>query len=602
MEDIVDKISELKQDPNVLRRFLEHLSKTVVRDEGVKKAVLLTGVSAYTDNPINLFLKGPSSIGKTYVTREVLKYFPPDDVLFLGSLSPTALVHDYGVLIDESGQPIDPLSKPSKHDFVDERGRFDREAYKIAMRLWEDKISRARILVDLHNKILVFLEPPSYETFMRLRPLLSHDKEEISYKFVDRSGKGAPLRTLHVILRGWPSCVFCSTDVSYIEDLASRGFTITPEINEEKFREAIRKQADLESSPLQKILQDTEFELLRGYISVISTRAKIHATKSFPVTIPYAKLLAERYPTALPRDMRDFSRLLALIKASTVLHIFRTPQLVIKDGREELIFWIATLRDLEIALNVFRFLEETTRTGLPKNILDFYHEVIEKLDEPTTIGELTEKYNNERSRPVSSRTIRRWCNVLADAGLIDVRPDPDKKSRLLITPLKSGKIVKETGIFGILENCRNSMPELLKEWFIELQKNWTKNGMRIYVKLPSGLIVDDPKDFSLIADENFVQNYLGKNQASFGETAEKIRQIEKLPDLSVFLNEKSAKKILRVKRLDKPLIGWCEMCCNDHREKKVLVWRAETFCGDVYLLCEDCGQKQIKALREEGDS
>jgi hypothetical protein len=40
-------------------------------------------------------------------------------------------------------------------------------------------------LIDLSHKILVFLNTPRPELFNALMPLLSHDKYEIEYEFVD---------------------------------------------------------------------------------------------------------------------------------------------------------------------------------------------------------------------------------------------------------------------------------------------------------------------------------------------------------------------------------------------------------------------------------
>ncbi|RJS92424.1 hypothetical protein CW705_02760 [Candidatus Bathyarchaeota archaeon] len=62
----VEEYNVLKDEPDVLEAYMRHLNKRVKRDEVTKRMVFLTGLSAYSNNPINLFLRGPSSIGKTY--------------------------------------------------------------------------------------------------------------------------------------------------------------------------------------------------------------------------------------------------------------------------------------------------------------------------------------------------------------------------------------------------------------------------------------------------------------------------------------------------------------------------------------------------------
>jgi len=114
----VERLDALKRDPNLSGTFMAHLGKTVKRDETTKRAVFSTGISAYSQHPMNLFLRGPSSIGKTYNVTQTLKYFPPTGVWMLGGLSPTALVHDYGVFIDpETGEEVDFDEAPKKEDY-----------------------------------------------------------------------------------------------------------------------------------------------------------------------------------------------------------------------------------------------------------------------------------------------------------------------------------------------------------------------------------------------------------------------------------------------------------------------------------------------------
>lgn len=130
----------LAVDPELYHKFMEHSTKTVKRDVVTKNMVFLTGLSAFTSQPINLFLRGESSIGKTYNVIEVLKYFPKEDVWLLGGLSPTALVHDKGKLVDENGEEIElekkPV-KPHKTDYESERDyKQARQEYKEQKETW----------------------------------------------------------------------------------------------------------------------------------------------------------------------------------------------------------------------------------------------------------------------------------------------------------------------------------------------------------------------------------------------------------------------------------------------------------------------------------
>lgn len=80
-------------------------------------------------------------------------------------------------------------------------------------------------------------------TWAKLRPILSHDVEETAYKFTDRQSRGAPLRQVTVILRGWPVAVYfraAGGASPFWDQMATRFTTINPEMTPEKYREAIR--------------------------------------------------------------------------------------------------------------------------------------------------------------------------------------------------------------------------------------------------------------------------------------------------------------------------------------------------------------------------
>jgi hypothetical protein len=152
------KIGELiALDPKLYDKFLTHLSRRVKRDTVTKHFSIITGLSAYTPEPINLFLRGDSGIGKTYNIVQALRYFPAEDVWLLGAMSKTALIHDYGILMDKNGNEIDFDQMPGKDATSEER------------KAWREKLRSSYYLIDLTGKILVFLEAPNIEVFNSLR-------------------------------------------------------------------------------------------------------------------------------------------------------------------------------------------------------------------------------------------------------------------------------------------------------------------------------------------------------------------------------------------------------------------------------------------------
>jgi len=573
-----DEVSEFQQsygdlifrDVNDL--FLADFSKRIACDDVVKRIVLHTALSAYSSEPMNLFLKGPSSIGKTFNATQVLRYFPQEDVWYLGGLSPTALVHERGTLVDEDGETIDLSEKPRKSDFKD-----DPKGYQRALKRWEERLRNSHYEIELSNKILVFLEAPHIETYMMLRPLLSHDTPEISYKFTDKTGKGH-LRTSHVILKGWPATVFCTTSEKYIEDLSTRGYTVTPEMTEVKYRKAIQLTAQSLAYPQTD--EDQSFYKLKGFLSMVIERCK----KGFNnVLIPYAEKLSEVYPAVLPRDMRDFKRFLTLIQINAILNRFNRPILEIHKGQRTKYYILADMHDLNEALYIFQNLEETTRLGVPGHILSFFKEIVRPLckeKDLVTYRDLTDEYNRKHKDKRSTRTIRNWCELLSNVGLLSVEPHPEDR-RFKAVILTDGN-VENYGI-SIKENFFTI--ENLKEWFFKVKNNAETDLVYIRKKFNEKPDID----FITINSDRISALFSEHFSPSILKITEKKEQKHELPQISIF----SLSDIVGWMHLLKPVKGTCNYC----RKEGVTLTREILTHKGRFPICEDCGQAIMKEMK-----
>ena len=96
-------------------------------------------------------------------------------------------------------------------------------------------------LINLEHKILIFLDTPRLSLFEALMPLLSHDKYESEYRFVDTN---AGIKTYKNLLRGWPCFIFAQA-IDYSEykrfpELQRRFIITNPTMDsKQKYEEAI---------------------------------------------------------------------------------------------------------------------------------------------------------------------------------------------------------------------------------------------------------------------------------------------------------------------------------------------------------------------------
>ena len=564
----------LAVDPNLYCKFLRHLSRTVRRDVVTKNMVFLTALSAYTPEPINLFLRGESSIGKSYNVVQALKYFPKDDVWLLGGLSPTALIHQHGTLIDKNGDLILPSSKPDKDATPEEK-----EA-------WIQKMRDSRYLVALNGKILVFLEAPHFETFNMLRPILSHDAHQISYRFTDKSGKGQ-LQTQHVIIQGWPATIFCSTQEKYVQDLATRGFTITPEMTQKKYAAANILTGKKSAYPWM-FQQDFDYMLLEGYIHFLKNQlSEIKAVD------PYAVKFAQAFPSRSPRSMRDFKHLTNLIKVSALFHFAQRPLVIRKIKPEteaedpaanqkkeiEERYIMVTRRDYDFVIALWNNIQETTETSAPGHIIKFYHEAVEEVakeKQEFTIEDLTEKWNSESEDKKSSDAIRRWATFLCSIGYLTSRPDPNDKRRQLFKIIHANQKSR---------NCTNL--QFSSIFTLETLKAWLKEAEQIFAHNSLSLRESIISEREISIEELYTRHFLSEtspranislstSEASLNEKSPKIDENGKINKLRNF----------KAVYWSDGFYGWhpCAVC----GQTKLTSWQAETFKGEKVWLCEEC--------------
>jgi len=321
--------------------------------------------------------------------------------------------------------------------------------------------------------------------------------------------------------------------------------------------------------------------------------------------IPFYEKIGEEFPADIGRRMRDSDRFLCLLQAHAAINVFARPRLVFPNGTE---YIICTREDYEEITSLF-FSEEdklTILTGLSRNVIEFFQKVVlplweEKQEEGLTVSDLVNACLEKIKKSLSDNTIRRhYIQPLSNAGFVSYEPDPNNKVRKLIRVLR--KDIEETCKNVLLSNALNFSLEDLKKAWNELTQICAPES------LPK-IINYDGEELTL---EEFYERYYkesdlcahiekGEIQGEKEEKGtEKTGRKEKHENarFSVPINL-DLSRIRSVERLKTPraFTGWCDNCCLDHTRKMILTHKAFTFDDSVLVLCEDCAQAIIKALR-----
>jgi len=426
-----EKIDTTQFTPMGSEQLLDTLGLTIKYDAENKLATFLCELSAYTESSqFNISYNAPSSTGKSYIPTEIARLFPQDDVMEIAYCSPTAFFHDVG--------------------------QYDKE--------------KNQQLVDLSHKILIFLDQPHNELLARLRPLLSHDKKEIAIKITDKTQKNGT-KTKNILLRGYPSVIFCTAGLRIDEQEATRFLLLSPEVNQDKIQQGIsatiRKEADSESF-VSWLEENPDRILLKERIRAI----KLENIKEINIISP--EKIDERFfktnKTLKPRHQRDIKRLLSLIKSFAILNVWWRE----RDGSTI----TANEQDVDDAFKLWEKIAVSQELNLPPYIYNLYKEVIlpawtaknegrnDAIEAVTgRLGlsrqELLEKHFAVYGRMLDSHQLRQQIlPMLETAGLIVQEQDKTDKRKMMIFPSSLYQLsieAKSSGIEGGVENAEEEI-------------------------------------------------------------------------------------------------------------------------------------------------
>ena len=386
------------QRPTTFSELADVLGCTIRQDEANKLILLCAGVLTFTEeDQVNILMSGESAGGKSYTALEVASYLPSNIVRIIATASPTAFFHDQGT--------------------------------------WDNE--RHILIVDLKQKVLIFLDQPHYTLMERMRPLLSHDRPELLYKITDKNKRGS-LRTKNVLIQGFPTVVFCAAKLSLDEQERTRVFILSPETSQEKLDETIRL----------KIARDGDREAFKAWLETHPRRrwlrARIEAIQKAAVNqviLPDEEPIYERFRKShshlAPRHQRDISRILALIKAHALLNCWHRESP--RRGTIE-----ANAEDVEAGFWLYGLIAKSNELGLAPQLYEIWDSVIRPLVENSEIGvqyrTIIGEYHHIYGRYLSYEKLRREILPALEAcGLIVQEPDPeDRRRRLVSQPIIEG--------------------------------------------------------------------------------------------------------------------------------------------------------------------
>jgi hypothetical protein len=394
-------MKETKKEINI-NELTEILGLTIKKDDDNKIITFLCMLSAYTEgSQFNVSFNAPSSAGKSFVAMEIAKLFPQEDVLEYAYASPASFFHD--------SQPVEG-----------QEGVF---------------------MNDLSRKVILFLDMPDTTLLARMRPVLSHDKKIIETKITDRTEKKG-MRTKRILIKGYPSVVFCSAGLKMDEQESTRLFLLSPEISQEKIEaginQTIKKEADNDAFKAWLDSNPERVELMKRIIEI--KNAQIDEIKLENPEIIRDLFMKEKN-ILKPRHQRDVKRFISLVKAHALLNLF--------NRRIEGKTLYATDEDARSIFPLWARLSKSQELNLPPYVYELYSGVFEPayaeknkdandlMGGDAKIGltrnEILQKHFNVYGRHLSPVILsQQILPILEACGLIVQESDPNNLRQKLI--------------------------------------------------------------------------------------------------------------------------------------------------------------------------
>ncbi|MGD1838333.1 MAG: hypothetical protein ACPKPY_09805 [Nitrososphaeraceae archaeon] len=533
--------------------FIEYIvtsiKKKVKCEDVLIRLISYTGLSSYIEeDPINLGIIAPTSEGKTYPVEETLKFFPKEDVYKVGAMSTKALIREKGILVDKYNIPLEERLRKLRIEKNTTKNPEEREKITTQIQeLYEDSKS----LIDLTGKILVFLEPPQKEVWTILKPILSHDSLEIEYPFVDKNERDG-LYTKKVVVRGWPSCVFCSAkDESKWEiwpEIKSRLLITSPNMIPQKYKESNLLISQTKGLPniIQRQIIISEDQITITKQCVLFLKQKINELKKrngnnkISVWIPYYDLLQKILPANKGTDVRFAKKLFSLLN---VVSIVKNSQKLMMNIEGETSI-ISDLSDLKEVLSIIQNFD-----GIPKFKIDFYNEIFlpcyqaktkpdstidgKKTEEiiAVTSKQLCEFFKEKKGKPISTDNLKHtYLNQLINEGVIDYTESKVRSRQYIYYPL----VIESLSISSIMSLIDKSSQQNLtiyekiiqntsREWiFYEIM--WLVRRRLNHTNYPFFEYIEDNEKFWICNNNQVSEERNDDNDSNFisiGEFVEK---------------------------------------------------------------------------------
>ena len=480
-DEQLDKIKIHSED-------VEYCIATILKEipnEQIPVRQLFVGLcSSAIHLPQNMAIQTQSGAGKNYMINKVISKFPERDIIILSNMTPKALFHEQGIVVvkDPETNMYENLDKMI--DKIDTEIEYKQEEIQIAKEKQQQKNMKAEIkslesekkslqaeavkLIDLDGKVLVLLDTPDHNLLANIAPILSHDRYEQVYKYVESNS--GPIRTKANIIRGFPGVIFTQaidrSDKERAFEISRRFLSISVNTSQKKVTDAIAHKVERTCGARGeydiKVVEKTAIYRVKLILEVLMRKLKILSKpykqqliedKTLKLDdiesgtfIPFKEQLKLGLPHKQIMDMTAAETFLTNLTLLPKINADSRPKLVYSDG---VVQPIAIFEDFAAAMSL---VYNTNNPGLSPELQQWYKEVF--------METYKDKVNNQKRREKEDKQREEQTVSITTVDLI-------KKHKELSDSGKSKGGYKEENSQKILERY---LYPLINTGYIEDEK------------------------------------------------------------------------------------------------------------------------------------
>jgi hypothetical protein len=212
-----EQLDKIKIPTEYVEFCINTILKEIPNEQKSVRQLIVGLCSSATHLPQNIGIQTQSGAGKNYMINKVISKFPDRDIIILTNMTPKALFHERGETVvkdpetneyrnlDDLIDGIDLDIEKKKEEIENLKDKQHKESLKAEVKnLEREKRSlhaKAVKLIDLDGKVLVLLDTPDYNLLTNIAPILSHDRYEQVYKYVESNS--GPIKTKANVIRGY---------------------------------------------------------------------------------------------------------------------------------------------------------------------------------------------------------------------------------------------------------------------------------------------------------------------------------------------------------------------------------------------------------------